>query len=560
MEVEYKKDLRHNYMVITVHKEMKIEPYCIKILEHQTIDGVLKVEQRCMDNQILFYYDITAKQSMSNVLDKTVLSYMRVKQLFMNILQTIEKAYDYLLPEDDFILTPDNIYLDVITNLPYLCFCSGYGKHIKDQMNGLLEFLMNKVDYNDKDAVLLVYQLYAISREEGFTIDHLLDVLQKQIYTVSDKNSDKLSYTGIGRLPEEDNHTLQSYVEEGHQDSENIQEKARGMQNNGYQHNNQMEKTKSNDTVQQIRKNNINRKAARESSMKRDLNIPVMMEKLEGEEEISCYPIKTYLYTGACALGAIVITVVGFTTKILFNTFGNRVDYSKLLAFFLIVFCIEGYLLKLIWDKKNKITKLIVTKEYIDPRQKLSGLGVSLSRRLHGTAIDYNTIEKQKEQQEQQEHANGMIQSDNQFIKNPDQLMRIGEVQQTIINGPRELFDQEEDYNPTCLLNETNENLTLVLKSLEEAKYKDISIKDFPFFIGKLKKNVDYCLEKDVVSRFHAKITKEQEQYYITDLNSTNGTFVNQEPLQTYQKKEIKLGDEIAFANIRYQFLQQNIC
>jgi pSer/pThr/pTyr-binding forkhead associated (FHA) protein len=71
---------------------------------------------------------------------------------------------------------------------------------------------------------------------------------------------------------------------------------------------------------------------------------------------------------------------------------------------------------------------------------------------------------------------------------------------------------------------------------------------------------VDYCLEKDVVSRFHAKITKEQEQYYITDLNSTNGTFVNQEPLQTYQKKEIKLGDEIAFANIRYQFLQQNIC
>jgi pSer/pThr/pTyr-binding forkhead associated (FHA) protein len=71
---------------------------------------------------------------------------------------------------------------------------------------------------------------------------------------------------------------------------------------------------------------------------------------------------------------------------------------------------------------------------------------------------------------------------------------------------------------------------------------------------------VDYCLEKDVVSRFHAKITKEQEQYYITDLNSMNGTFVNQELLQIYQKKEIKFGDEIAFANIRYQFLQKSIC
>ena len=102
---------------------------------------------------------------------------------------------------------------------------------------------------------------------------------------------------------------------------------------------------------------------------------------------------------------------------------------------------------------------------------------------------------------------------------------------------------EEEDYNPTCLLNEdeplTEEKSGILLKSFEENQYQSIPIKDIPFFIGKLKKNVDYCLEKDVISRFHAKITKEKMKYYLTDLNSTNGTFINEMPLQTYETKEI---------------------
>jgi hypothetical protein len=573
MEVEYKKDLRHNYLVIKADKDRKIESYCIKILEHQTIDGVLKAEQRCVDNQILFYYDITAKQSMSSILDKTQLSYTRIKQLVGNILNTIEKAYEYLLPEDDFILTPENIYMDVISHLPYLCFYSGYGKSIKEQLNGFLEYLMNKVDYNDKDAVLLVYQLYAVSKEEGFTIDHLLAVLQKRMQSVSEKNNHKSNDTDLPSFQEDDNHTQYSNPEEGYQFKERIQE--HGVykpKNRSDQKNTQLEEAKSKSIAQQIEKNNIFRKPTHEDSEKRDSNIPVMMEKLEGEEEILCYPIKTYLYTGACVFGGIIIMVIGFTSRILFNTFGNRIDYSKLLALLLVVFCIEGYLLKLIWDKKKKISKLVITKEYIDPRQKQKGLGVSLSSRLQelennniGKDREKNKVKnKEKVQIEVQGKDQSKIQgnditqwSEQQSIYS-DLLNRKSDNQQKILTGREELSIQEEDYNPTCLLNEASQRLTLVLKSLEDTEYKDIPIKDFPFFIGKLRKNVDYCLEKDVVSRFHAKITKEQEQYYITDLNSMNGTFVNQEPLQTYQKKEIKHGDEIAFANIRYQFWQKN--
>jgi pSer/pThr/pTyr-binding forkhead associated (FHA) protein len=116
-----------------------------------------------------------------------------------------------------------------------------------------------------------------------------------------------------------------------------------------------------------------------------------------------------------------------------------------------------------------------------------------------------------------------------------------------------------EDYNPTCLLSDIAEQpedtAKILLKSPDEEQYSSICIEEFPFFIGKLRKNVDYCLEKNVVSRYHAKLTKEEEdKYYITDLNSTNGTFVNERLLTSYEKKEIIQGDRIALANLNFEF------
>ena len=116
--------------------------------------------------------------------------------------------------------------------------------------------------------------------------------------------------------------------------------------------------------------------------------------------------------------------------------------------------------------------------------------------------------------------------------------------------------DDMEEINATCLLNEIEESNNLLLEPVDKLKYEPIMLTDFPFFIGKLKRNVDYCIEKDVVSRYHAKITKEKGKYYITDLNSRNGTFVNSDPVPTYQKKELSLGDVITFANIKYKFVK----
>ena len=538
MEAEYKKDLRHNYMVIAESDSSRSYQYCIKMLENQTIDGILPLEHRRIDNKLLFYYEITALQSMNNLLEKITLSYDKVRQLCMYILNTLERAYEYLLPEDDFILAPEYIYMDINTYAPSLCFFSGYDKNIKEQMKCLLEYLMNKIDYNNKDAVLLVYQLYATSREEGFTFGQLREVLEgkeqpdrKEVLSPKEKSI-------INVMQEECNPNANS-------------DKA----------------TKQKSIIETNKNCNT---------------IPtVMMEKVEGETELAYYPMKAFLFSGASILGGILVIIFSLITKILYNSFGNRIDYSRLFALILILFCVEGYLLKIIWNRKNKVTKMVNTQSYIDPRQDYIHQGVLHDRNADTKAdrkadrnADRNADKKICDRAENDKKQNDDRTSIEAGSFNDLQLPKIhsGKVEENnrkkIEKNQKELgiggltkvvlTKEEEDYNPTCLLNATEDSPdSLILKALDEINYKNIPITSYPFFIGKLKKNVDYCLEKDVISRFHAKITREGEEYFITDLNSTNGTFINSNPLLTYQKKEIRVGDEIAFANIKYQFMQQ---
>ncbi len=65
----------------------------------------------------------------------------------------------------------------------------------------------------------------------------------------------------------------------------------------------------------------------------------------------------------------------------------------------------------------------------------------------------------------------------------------------------------------------------------------------------------DIKIAKDTISRMHARIEYREEEYYLEDLNSTNGTFVNDEPLSYKQEKRLKTNDIVRFADVKYRFV-----
>lgn len=74
------------------------------------------------------------------------------------------------------------------------------------------------------------------------------------------------------------------------------------------------------------------------------------------------------------------------------------------------------------------------------------------------------------------------------------------------------------------------------------------------FLLGKKADEVDGHIEEKSVSRVHARIERDGEDYYLEDMNSTNGTFLNGEQLEYRQKVKLAAGDRLGFGNTAYVF------
>ena len=73
--------------------------------------------------------------------------------------------------------------------------------------------------------------------------------------------------------------------------------------------------------------------------------------------------------------------------------------------------------------------------------------------------------------------------------------------------------------------------------------------------VGKQKEQADIVLSDSSVSRIHASLEKNGEDWYLRDRGSTNGTFLDGIRLEEGEKKQLKDGMEIRFSDRRFCFI-----
>ena len=83
----------------------------------------------------------------------------------------------------------------------------------------------------------------------------------------------------------------------------------------------------------------------------------------------------------------------------------------------------------------------------------------------------------------------------------------------------------------------------------------DFLISTDNFKIGSEGTKNNAILHSKAVSHHHAKITKENDEYLLWDMNSTNGTFVNGKECYYKQPVRLSIMDKIRFADVSYVFM-----
>ncbi len=135
-----------------------------------------------------------------------------------------------------------------------------------------------------------------------------------------------------------------------------------------------------------------------------------------------------------------------------------------------------------------------------------------------------------------------------------DKMQRKKKMEQEIYEFEPEDY-QTETSNPTVFLGSETEQILGELKYEGEGDEKNMVIASSMFLIGSHREETDGVIHNDTVSRVHARITKENDCYYLEDMNSTNGTYRNGELLNYKEKVLLVKNDKISFAKENYRFV-----
>ncbi len=381
-----------------------------------------------------------------------------------------------------------------------------YRRDILQQVNALSEFLMDHVDYEDEKAVLIVYAMYHESKRKEASVDTLKTVLQEKKRSKENENPKSIEGSKLDEVVIAD----KSCNEEG------INHFEKG-DNSTERSNSIVEKCNSN--IREVDKITVDQEPTKDLKRRQLVQRPIMEERQESERLVSKFPLHSYSVLGITILVMLIVIVYSFS---------QGLDYKKLVAIILIVASITAYIGSKMFDPKKKIEKMVAVVEYIK-----QPLIKPIDYQENIMKIDINKQAAVKEEMK-------------------DELDDIYECTQ-LLSVVEECDDGDSGLDNSDYSDKKSLDTRYILLP-EDNKYRQLIIQDFPFYIGKIMEGMDAVIMESAISRVHAKITQEDYNFYITDMGSTNGTFINNEIIQPHSKMRIELGDILRFANVSYRF------
>ncbi len=173
MKITYRREMKHNYLIVDP-ESLACRNYQCRMLAANSIEGVLHFQIRQVDDEIRFYYEITSKQPLDRMLESRSVHEEELRSLVFGIARVLDRMEQYLLPEGSVLLKPDYIYVEPETFRVWLCLVPGLERNFPEDYGKLLEYLLGKVDHQDKDSVVLAYGLYQETRKENYGMDDIL--------------------------------------------------------------------------------------------------------------------------------------------------------------------------------------------------------------------------------------------------------------------------------------------------------------------------------------------------------------------------------------------------
>lgn len=539
MRAEYKRDADHNYLILYGEQEVDTASYQVRMLVGNVIPSILKCRIQGLDGKTLFYYEITSRQSVASLYEQRKFGRDDLRVLFGGFVQVMEEMGEYLLNPGYLVLQPEYIYLDVEKGNMGFCYLPGTEREIRMQLQSLTEYVLPRLDHEDSEAVILGYGVYRRALEDCFHLESIKEELYQErrkgtAEAVSGQTAGA-EKEGFPEAEEQGEDDFSRIFSAGREEKNERKERGeRKEKSERKERNGRKERSERNENSERKEKNGRKEKSGKKE---RDGD-----RSERAQEDFSLW--KMLAACTAAALGmlsAAAATLLGYLPRP-----GMEGILMGTLA------CLAG------------------------------GMFVYFLLQRFGSSKEQDQPWREKVQKKQASFAGGAEREI--FREEPEDLLwerepaGAGEedIRQAADPGEKpkredapggrqekKLFSswgtspqpREEAFGETVVLSSAAAG-PVSLVSREPGELATIYLTEDLTVIGKLESASDAVISLPTVSRVHAKIRRRDGEYYLTDLNSRNGTSVNGRMLKGDEEYQLQNEDEVDFAQARYVFLK----
>lgn len=508
----YENNASASYLAVMADDTLKIKKYQIEMIGCNTINGILSVDIRNKNNEKFLYYDITSKQVLAQFLTRKKLTKAEFTGILSDIVSVMLKSSAYLLSEKGFLLHEDYIYINPLTMETYLIYLPFDTE--SEQFQGLKEFVVKLIvklaNIDEKESDNFLQRILTFVRQENFNLSGFYKLLNELKET---KEGNKESLIIPGKKPD-----LK-------QDRPKVLKQIYNSKN-------------SNEVKSQEMKIQIPGRPAL------PLEFPGGKQKqLQNSqaEDAKSTKDETIARNPNIVLMAALLQVLVIIGVILVAGYLKQVTHDNVSAYggtAIILFSVDFMVLRKLMEKDNSIQKAKKneTGTNMEKPNKLTELGrkLDMSKREIRNEPEKNINLKNElfTSREPEDHGT------QNFYENfsSDSLMKTGPIA-----------------DETALL-DMNMLKYPQLQRHSNGMLESISITKPNFVIGRLREQVDYVLENNSVGKIHAEIISREGEYYLVDLNSKNGTYINGTRIPSNKEQVIHNNDRITIANAEYIF------
>ena len=510
MRTEYKRDMNHNYLILHGEGEVDTGSYQVRMLVGNVMPSILKCRVQELDGAFGIYYDITSRQALTSVYEEKKLRMEDLKLIFGGFIQVMEEMDEYLLNPAQLLIAPEYMYVDVEKRQIYFCCFPGKEGDVHKEFLNLTEYVLPKIDHCDRRAVMLGYGIYRKSLEDSFQLEHIKEELYKN------REEDV-----AGNLLSEA-HTYRNRENPWEREAEGEKERDRAAvfgENTGKEA--LVDRDNSYEALLREEDNFRREEEKTKGRRKKERKSKAGNQKeIQKQKEVRNQTGTLWKSILACGIyGGIFLGIAA--AKVYGILPGISVEMILGGAIAGIGAGMLGYL---VWKKFRGAYR---AEEHTEEKGNRRSMAGNSSERIFSPR-------------------------ENEIYENTD-AKEISMRERTDV--PR-VHESEKSYGETVVLSAGAVQGPATLVSREPGELATIYLQEEITVIGKMETAADAVINLPTVSRMHAKIRRRDGEYYLSDLNSRNGTAVNGRLLQSGEDYCLQEQDEVDFAQARYVFLK----